>query len=87
MTAEYVISCVKKNAQGNIEKVGIGGEIFDAKTIAEKILSRENAYFTLVMGIRVRVFVVRDPITKEPYLTTTTNKKLPNNLKFLPKCS
>jgi hypothetical protein len=86
MQSEYVISCVKKNAQGNIEKVGIDGEIFDAKTIAEKILTRENAYFTLVMGIRVRVFVMRDPITKEPYLTTTTNNKLPNNLKFLPKC-
>ncbi len=87
MQSEYVISCVKKNAQGNIEKVGIDGEIFDAKTIAEKILTRENAYFTLVMGIRVRVFVMRDPITKEPYLTTTTNNKLPNNLKFLPKCT
>lgn len=87
MASEYVITCVKKNAQGNIEKVGIDGEIFDVKTIAENILSRQYAYFTLVMGIRLRVFVLRDPNTKEPYLTTTTNKKLPNNLNFLPKCN
>ncbi|GKS62151.1 MAG: DUF3892 domain-containing protein [Candidatus Nitrosocosmicus sp.] len=86
MTSEYIISCVKKNAQGIIEKVGIDGEIFDVKTISEKILKRENAYYTIVMGIRLRVFVLRDPITNEPYLTTTTNKKLPNNLNFLPKC-
>jgi hypothetical protein len=41
MTSEYIISCVKKNAQGIIEKVGIDGEIFDVKTISEKILKRE----------------------------------------------
>jgi hypothetical protein len=86
MTSEYVISCIIKNDQGNIEKVGIDGEIFDVKTIAEKILSRENSYFIIAMGIRVRVFAMRDPLSNELYLTSTTNQKLPNSLNFLPKC-
>lgn len=86
MTSEYVISCIIKNDQGNIEKVGIDGEIFDVKTIAEKILSRENLYFIIAMGIRVRVFAMRDPLSNELYLTSTTNQKLPNSLNFLPKC-
>ena len=83
---ELLITCVKKNAQGNILQVGINGDIFDVKTIAEKIWSRENMYFTMANGIRVRVFALRHPSTNEPYLTTTTNLKLPNNLKYLPKC-
>jgi hypothetical protein len=83
---ELIITCVIKNAQGNILQVGINGDIFDVKTIAEKIWSRENMYFTIANGIRVRVFALRDPSTNEPYLTTTTNLKLPNNLKYLPKC-
>jgi hypothetical protein len=86
MTSEYVISCIIKNDQGNIEKVGIDGEIFDVKTIAEKILSRENSYFIIAMGIRVRVFAMRDQLSNELYLTSTTNQKLPNSLNFLPKC-
>ena len=86
MTSEYVISCIIKNDQGNIEKVGIDGEIFDVKTIAEKILSRENSYFIIAMGIRVRVFAMRDPLSNELYLTSTTNEKLPNSLNFLPRC-
>ena len=86
MTSEYIISCIIKNDQGNIEKVGIDGEIFDVKTIAEKILSRENSYFIIAMGIRVRVFAMRDRISNELYLTSTTNQKLPNSLNFLPKC-
>jgi hypothetical protein len=86
MTSEYVISCIIKNDQGNIVKVGIDGQIFDVKTIAEKILSRENSYFIIAMGIRVRVFAMRDPLSNELYLTSTTNQKLPNSLNFLPKC-
>ena len=86
MTSEYIISCIKKDDQGNIVKVGIDGEIFDIKTIAEKILTRENSYFIIAMGIRVRVFAMRDPLSNELYLTSTTNKKLPNSLNFLPRC-
>ncbi len=84
---ELIITCVKKNTQGIIMQVGINGNIFDVKTIAEKIWSRENTYFTVANGIRVRVFALRHPSTNEPYLTTTTNVKLPNNIKYLPKCS
>ena len=86
MTSEYIISCIKKDDQGNIVKVGIDGEIFDIKTIAEKILTKENSYFIIAMGIRVRVFAMRDPLSNELYLTSTTNKKLPNSLNFLPRC-
>ena len=86
MTTEYVISCIKKNDQGIIVKVGIDGEIYDVKTIAEKILARENSYFIIAMGIRVRVFAMRDPLSNELYLTSTTNEKLPNSLNFLPRC-
>lgn len=86
MTSEYIISCIKKNDQGKIEQVGIDGELFDVKTIAEKILSRENSYFINAMGIRLRVFAVRDPHSNELYLSSTTNKKLPNSLNFLPRC-
>ena len=86
MTSEYIISCVKKNDQGNIVKVGIDGELFDVKTIAEKILARENSYFIIAMGIRVRIFALRDPRSNELYLTSTTNEKLPNSLNFLPRC-
>ena len=86
MTSEYVISCIKKNDQGIIVKVGIDGEIYDVKTIAEKILARENSYFIIAMGIRVRVFAMRDPLSNELYLTSTTNEKLPNSLNFLPRC-
>lgn len=86
MTSENIISCIKKDDQGNIVKVGIDGEIFDIKTIAEKILTRENSYFIIAMGIRVRVFAMRDPLSNELYLTSTTNKKLPNSLNFLPRC-
>lgn len=87
MIPELVISCVKKNNQGNIVQVGIDGEIFDVNTIAERIWAREYAYFAIAMGIRVRVFAMRDPVSNEPYLTTTTNQKLPNSLNFLPKCT
>lgn len=83
---ELLITCVKKNTQGIIVQVGINGNIFDVKTIAQKIWSRENTYFTIANGIRVRVFAIRRPSNGEPYLTTTTNLKLPNNLKYLPKC-
>ena len=83
---ELVITCVKKNPQGIVLQVGIDGDIFDVKTIAEKIWSRENTYFTIANGMRVRVFALRHPSTNEPYLSTTTNSNLPNNLKFLPKC-
>lgn len=86
MTSEYIISCVKKNDQGNIVKVGIDGELFDVKTIAEKILARENSYFIIAMGIRVRIFAMREPHSNELYLTSTTNEKLPNSLNFLPRC-
>jgi hypothetical protein len=83
---ELLITCVKKNTQGIIVQVGINGSIFDVKTIAQKIWSRENTYFTIANGIRVRIFAIRRPSDGEPYLTTTTNLKLPNNLKYLPKC-
>jgi Protein of unknown function (DUF3892) len=86
MISEYIISCVKKNDQGDIVKVGIDGELFDVKTIAEKILARENSYFIIAMGIRVRIFAMRDPRSNELYLTSTTNEKLPNSLNFLPRC-
>jgi hypothetical protein len=83
---ELLITCVKKNTEGIIVQVGINGNIFDVKTIAQKIWTRENTYFTIANGIRVRVFAIRRPSNGEPYLTTTTNLKLPNNLKYLPKC-
>ena len=86
MPSEYIISCIKKNDQGSIVKVGIDGELFDVKTIAEKILARENSYFIIAMGIRLRIFAMRDRRSNELYLTSTTNEKLPNSLNFLPRC-
>jgi hypothetical protein len=86
MPSEYIISCIKKNDQGSIVKVGIDGELFDVKTIAEKILARENSYFIIAMGIRLRIFAMRNRHSNELYLTSTTNEKLPNSLNFLPRC-
>lgn len=84
--AELLITCIKKDQEGQIFEIGINDEIFDVKTIANKIWSNENSYFTVAMGIRVKVFAFRHPLTKEPYLSTTANAKLPNSLNFLPKC-
>lgn len=84
--AELLITCIKKDSSGNIVSVGIDNEVFDVNTIAKKIWDMENSYFTLAMGIRVKVFALRHPDTNEPYLSTSPNIKLPNSLNFLPKC-
>lgn len=83
---DLIITCIKKNEHGNIIQVGIGNELFDIETIADQIWNNKNAFFTNVMGMRVRVNAFRLPETNKPYLTTGKNIQMPNNLKFLPKC-
>ncbi len=85
--SEFIITCVKKDESGKICKVGIDNKLFDIDEIANQIWNNKNTYFTNAMGIRVKVFAIRDPETNKPYLSTSTNIKLPNSLNFLPKCS
>ena len=87
MTIEYIITCIRKNSQGIITHVGIEQQVIDIQTVAERIWAREANYYTIAMGIRVKVFAMRNSDTNDPYLTTAANDKLPNNLKFLPKCA
>jgi len=83
---EFVITCVKKDEKGAIVQVGIDTTAYDVETIANEIWNNKNSYFTNAMGIRVKVFAFRHPETNKPYLSTSPNVKLPNSLKFLPKC-
>ncbi len=83
---EFMITCVKKNENGAIVQVGIGESIYDIEIIAGEIWNNKNSYFTNAMGHRVKVFAFRHPETNKPYLSTSTNIKLPNSLNYLPKC-
>ncbi len=85
--SEFIITCVKKDEHGKIYKVGIGDTLFDVEAIAEQIWNNRHSYFTNAMGIRVKVFAIRDPETNRPYLSTSPNIRLPNSLNFLPKCN
>lgn len=85
--SEFIITCVKKDERGKICKVGIDNKLFDIDEIANQIWNNKNTYFTSAMGMRVKVFAIRDPDTNKPYLSTSPNIKLPNSLNFLPKCS
>lgn len=87
MSVEYTINCIKKDPSGTITHVGVEREMIDVRTVAEKIWSRQAIYYINAMGIRIRVFAMRKADNNEPYLTTAANKNLPNNMKFLPKCS
>ncbi len=84
---EHIITCVKKNENGVIIQVGIDGKLYDVETIASHIWNNEHSYYTNAMGIRVKVHAFRDQKTNRPYLSTSTNNKLPNNLKYLPTCN
>lgn len=83
---ELIISCIKKNQYGVITHVGIDNKLYDVESIAEQIWNNKKAYFTNVMGMRIRVNAFRLPETNKPYLTTAKNTNMPNNLKFLPVC-
>jgi hypothetical protein len=85
--AEKIITCVKKNENGVIIQVGIDGSLLDVETVASHIWNNIHSYYTNAMGIRVKVHAFRDQKTNRPYLTTSANNKLPNNLKYLPICS
>lgn len=83
---DFIITCVKKDEHGVIVQVGIDNKIYDVDSIANEIWNNKNSYFTNAMGHRVKVFAFRHPETNKPYLSTSTNNKLPNNLNFIPKC-
>jgi hypothetical protein len=83
---EFLVTCVKKDEKGAIAQVGVDAALYDVETIADEIWNNKNSYFTNAMGHRVKVFAFRHPETNKPYLSTSTNIKLPNSLNFLPKC-
>jgi hypothetical protein len=84
---EFLITCVKKDENGAIVRVGIDGVMYEIETIANEIWNNKNSYFTTAMGHRVKVFAFRHPETNKPYLSTSANIKFPNSLNYLPKCS
>jgi hypothetical protein len=86
LLTEFLITCVKKDERGIIVQVGIDNKIYDIEPIANDIWNNKNSYFTTAMGHRVKVFAFRHPETNKPYLSTSTNFRLPNSLNFLPKC-
>jgi hypothetical protein len=82
---DVYIDCVKKDWQGVITHVGIGGRAYEVIHVVQELLEKRYPVHTIENNQRARVYP-RLSVNGNWFLTTTPDSITENNLDFLPTC-
>ena len=82
----FQISCVIKNNEGVITRIGINGKEYLIDSAVKWLQNKECALYTIKNGKRAEVYARQHHLTKQWFLITTSDNALENNLDFLPDC-
>ncbi len=82
---EAYMDCVKKDWQGIITHVGIGGRAYEVIHVVQELLENRYPLYTIENNQRTRVYPRRS-VNGNWFLTTTSDSITENSLDFLPTC-